>query len=317
MMPGLRFVFGILRTAATRPPVDVSALDAALALWRLTPAWTGPLVTVRRDSDNATLEVPATASGRLDTASLLAWCGAASAFVALWWDQTGNARHAGQTTPALQPRLVNAGALQTHAGYPVLSFSGGNQHLTVANSLDFARGRAAVTLAAAFARSVDTGAGQTLLHAKTAGGSTRAALVLEPDGTGYLNTLGGRHPDSASYAHISAGPNPTGTWTRLVGRLRAGAAQADIAVDGTTTTAPHLTGAVFSDAAASAAVTIGSTGAGALSFSGSMAAVALAQSATDIAATDLLLSEDFALGEAALDYLLNASLPASSFSTGS
>ena len=75
--------------------------------------YAGPLLRVRRNSDNATLDVFADANGLLDTTALLAFAGAGDAFVAIWYDQSGNANHALQTSTTSQPLLVQNGQIVT------------------------------------------------------------------------------------------------------------------------------------------------------------------------------------------------------------
>ena len=65
-------------------------------------------IKVRRSSDNATQDIGFVGSV-LDTASLLAFCGAASGYIDTFYDQTGNGFNAVQATAANQPRIVNAG----------------------------------------------------------------------------------------------------------------------------------------------------------------------------------------------------------------
>ena len=72
--------------------------------------YAGACVRVRRSSDNAEQDV-GFVGRELDTASLLAFCGAGSGFVTTWYDQTTHAVNAIQTTTNLQPLIVNAGAL--------------------------------------------------------------------------------------------------------------------------------------------------------------------------------------------------------------
>ena len=85
---------------------------------------------VRRSSDNAEQDfsaaVIADANGNrtLDTASLLTFCGAGNGFVTTWYDQSGNGRHAVQTTAANQPRIVNAGVVHVSGGRPATFYSG-------------------------------------------------------------------------------------------------------------------------------------------------------------------------------------------------
>jgi hypothetical protein len=50
---------------------------------------------------------------------------APSAFVATWYDQSGNNRHATQATPGLQPRIINAGIIEKNASNrPSIFFNG-------------------------------------------------------------------------------------------------------------------------------------------------------------------------------------------------
>lgn len=90
----------------------------AYSLRRLTAKYNGSAGRVRRSSDNAESDIGFTSSGNLDTASLLAFIGANSAFVTTWYDQSGNGRNAFNTTASQQPRIVNAGVLDTSFGLP-------------------------------------------------------------------------------------------------------------------------------------------------------------------------------------------------------
>lgn len=84
---------------------------AAYSTRRLRVAWLGAALRVRRSNDNAQQDIGFDSLGNLDEAALTAFVGANSAFVTTWYDQSGNARHATQTTAANQPRIVNAGVV--------------------------------------------------------------------------------------------------------------------------------------------------------------------------------------------------------------
>jgi hypothetical protein len=110
-------------------PLDVLSVPpaAAYGLRLLRTAYAGaPLIQVRRSSDNALRDIGATAAGLLDTTALTNFTGSASAFVAVWYDQTGFGRHATQATPAAQPRIVNAGVVETLNGRPAINFLAAN-----------------------------------------------------------------------------------------------------------------------------------------------------------------------------------------------
>ncbi len=99
----------------------ISGVISALGFQTLIPGYSGPLITLRRTSDNATQDfyaVPST--GRLNVEAVLAWVGGGGAFGTRWWDQTGISTNywAGQATVADQPRLVNAGVMDMYGGLP-------------------------------------------------------------------------------------------------------------------------------------------------------------------------------------------------------
>jgi hypothetical protein len=52
-----------------------------------------------------------------------------NAFVSTWYDQSGNNRHATQTTSSRQPLIVSSGSLVTENGKPALSFDGSTNYL--------------------------------------------------------------------------------------------------------------------------------------------------------------------------------------------
>jgi hypothetical protein len=85
------------------------ASAAAYSVRRLSSTYTGSLIRVRRSSDNAEQDIGSTLGGNLNTTALTTFCGANSCFVRTWYDQSGNARDAIQTTNANQPIIVNAG----------------------------------------------------------------------------------------------------------------------------------------------------------------------------------------------------------------
>ena len=109
----------------------VPGAAAAYSLRSLSKTYTDPVVTVRRSSDND--EAPFTASEVAD-GTLAAFCGAGDGFVKQWWDQSGNANHASQTTPGYQPKIVSSGVVILEEGKPAIQFDGSDDSLD-ANAL--------------------------------------------------------------------------------------------------------------------------------------------------------------------------------------
>lgn len=97
---------------------------AAYSLRDLTSSWTSSdVVLVRRSSDAAESGFTAT---EVSDGTLLAWVGTGgtdNGFVTTWYDQSGNANNAVQTTTTLQPNIVTAGALLVDSnGKPEIDF---------------------------------------------------------------------------------------------------------------------------------------------------------------------------------------------------
>ena len=95
--------------------------SAAYSLRQLSAGITS-VIRVRRSSDNAEADFTAT---QITDGSLASWVGAANnGFVRTWYDQSGNAGHAIQTTTSLQPTIVSSGALIVEGGKPAIHFDG-------------------------------------------------------------------------------------------------------------------------------------------------------------------------------------------------
>ncbi len=105
--------------------------SAAYGLRLLSTSYAGNAVQVRRSSDNATLAIGFTTGGHLDTVSLKAFTGAGSAFVAVWYDQSGNALDLTQATAINQPSLVTGGVVNRQNARPFIKFT----NLPAANAL--------------------------------------------------------------------------------------------------------------------------------------------------------------------------------------
>jgi len=111
-------------TAVTLATLMLDTLSVPVALAysasrRLKSTWTGALIRVRRSSDNTEMDIGFTGANVLDTATLLAFAGTGSAYVKTEYEQGGSGNHATQADVTRQPRIVNAGALETLNGVPI------------------------------------------------------------------------------------------------------------------------------------------------------------------------------------------------------
>lgn len=120
---------GVRATTSTTATVPFGIVDVysgaavAFSLRKLRGAYTGAAIRVRRSNDNAEQDVGFTALGNLDESALSTFVGANSGFIATWYDQSGNARNATQTTAGNQPRIVNAGVIEKINGIPSVRVS--------------------------------------------------------------------------------------------------------------------------------------------------------------------------------------------------
>jgi len=96
---------------------------AAYSLRRLRGEYTGSAIKVRRTNlDEA--DIGFNALGELDTTALLAFTGTGAldnGFVTKWYDQSGNAYDATQTTALNQPQIVTGGSVILDNGKPTIS----------------------------------------------------------------------------------------------------------------------------------------------------------------------------------------------------
>lgn len=102
---------------------------AAYSVRRLSSSYSGSLIEVRRSSDNTTQNIGYDANGDLDTTALLSFVGAGDGFVRTWYDQSGNANNAQQTTTSKQPQIVSSGSTILENGKPAVSYNGGDNLL--------------------------------------------------------------------------------------------------------------------------------------------------------------------------------------------
>jgi hypothetical protein len=115
-----------LSTAALAGPFDAIT---PTPLWgyavsrRLKASYAGALIRVRRSSDNTEQDI-GQVNGDLDTAALLTFAGAGSAYITTIYAQIAGPPNLTQATAAKQPRIVNAGVLDTVSSRAWAQFDG-------------------------------------------------------------------------------------------------------------------------------------------------------------------------------------------------
>lgn len=108
-------------------------LEAVYSLRIVVRGYTGPLIRLRRDTDNAERNFFAGGNNQVIQSEILDWAGAGSAFVDTWFDQVGNADGM-STVLALQPRITNIGVFEsTVSSSPTISFADLSQIIFPAN----------------------------------------------------------------------------------------------------------------------------------------------------------------------------------------
>ena len=101
---------------------------AAYSLRRLRGGYSGSAIRVRRSSDNTEQDI-GFVNNVLDTSSLTTFCGSSNGFLTTWYDQSGNAKNATQTTAANQPQIVSSGTIILQDSKPFIEYTSTNKSL--------------------------------------------------------------------------------------------------------------------------------------------------------------------------------------------
>jgi len=146
-----------------------SGASAAYSLRRLSSTYTGNLIRVRRSSDNTEQDIGYNSSNVLDETALTSFVGAGNGFVTTWYDQSGNANNAVQTTAANQPQIVTSGVVNNINSKPSMSLDGTNDQFTLTSIINVSSsnynsfvGKRDASSRRLFGLSSDAGAGQYL-----------------------------------------------------------------------------------------------------------------------------------------------------------
>ena len=100
----------------------------AYSVRKLSSTYSGSALRVRRSSDNAEQNIGFVGND-LDTAALTTFVGANNGFVTTWYDQSGNAENATQSTAATQSTIVSAGTIYTAGTKPAIYASSGRSFM--------------------------------------------------------------------------------------------------------------------------------------------------------------------------------------------
>ena len=109
--------------------------SVAYSLRLLSTAYSGSLVTVRRQSDNVEegfTEAQIIGSG---AGSLEDFCSGTNGFVTTWHDQSGNGNNATQSTSANQPQIVTSSDVELTNTKPCIKYTSDNKWLTFGTRL--------------------------------------------------------------------------------------------------------------------------------------------------------------------------------------
>ncbi|WP_051661176.1 arabinofuranosidase catalytic domain-containing protein [Bosea sp. 117] len=164
----LRLDLARRRATPTPRPLDLVPAAQAFGLCRLGSVYSGPLLRARRASDGAETDIGIGADGWLDADALLAFAAGAAAYVAVWYDQSGNGRHAVQTSAAAQPQIAGGGAVAAIGGRPALNLATGQYFTSTAPALAQPCGLLAVVQLPDYTRTSD----QHLVRADAGTGAT-------------------------------------------------------------------------------------------------------------------------------------------------
>ena len=81
---------------------------AAYSVRKLDKDYTGYAMKVREDSGDTEADIGFDGSGNLDTSAIATHCGSANGYVVTWYDQSGNANNATQSTSGSSRRYTTA-----------------------------------------------------------------------------------------------------------------------------------------------------------------------------------------------------------------
>ena len=231
------------------PPLDgLPTAFAAVGLCKLLTSYSGPLVRLRRSTDNVEADFSALSSGWLDPVAIAAWRGAGDAFVVTRYDQTGNTRHVTQSTAANQAKLA------THCRSVICD--GTNDAALMASSTDWGRNVAGLT-GASVARYISKVANNCLWQTNTPTPNNRFRVItVATSGAGALQS---RRLDADAGQSFNTPSDIGDVWHRMIGRRDYAAALGTLKIDGVDLSSALGTAGSTSDTSSPTAVFVESS----------------------------------------------------------
>ena len=176
------------------------AAVAYSAARRLSSSYTGALIRVRRSSDNTEQDIGYDGGNILDTSALSAFVGVNSAYVTTLYDQSGNAKNAVQSTATYQPRIVNAGTIETLLSKPTFNFDGNG---STGFQLDFSSGTYSAASAFSVYNRPANNSDNAIIYTQTAANATHQPYSDGATYDGFFMTnrlsLGGSMTTAGTY----------------------------------------------------------------------------------------------------------------------
>jgi hypothetical protein len=157
---------------------------AAYSLRKLRAAYSGSAIRVRRSSDNIEQNIGFTATGNLDTSALTTFCSGTNGFVTTWYDQSGNARNATQTTAANQPQIVTTGSILLTNNKPSIQFDGSNDELLYNSNLFLGAGQR--TILSVYKPNNSTGSFVYSIFGQSSGGAPTGGYTVIQSRTSFV-----------------------------------------------------------------------------------------------------------------------------------
>ena len=108
---------------------NLENISFALGMRVLVSDYEGPLIRLRRDSDDSEMDFYCNNDDKVDVDSINTWRGSANVYIVIWHDQSGLNRNALQATNSKQPRFF------PDSTFPYFQGNGTSQHLDINTSI--------------------------------------------------------------------------------------------------------------------------------------------------------------------------------------